>query len=215
MSELEDVPVWHNSRRKPGPTGASRELFGSDVLARQAAVPGGRCAKGCPSGRSLLRTVSSTRVHRGNACYAVGDYVGAAQLYSDALLQAAGDPAACCALLLNRSAAHAGLQQWQASLADANKVLGARAGHASCIPPTMLAPGRSGCASSRIKADSAFFGVDSLAGRPAAVTQGFSVRVAVMKALRPACRQHVAGYPCVAARVKADSRHPCFLQPNT
>ncbi len=45
------------------------------------------------------------------------------RLYSEALLEAAGDLAAYRALLLNRSAAHAGIGQWQDSLADADQVL--------------------------------------------------------------------------------------------
>ncbi|KAK9826083.1 hypothetical protein WJX81_000529 [Elliptochloris bilobata] len=95
MSELEELPVWHSTPLKPERASAGREPLGTDLLAR------------------------------GNVCYSVGDYGGAVGLYGDALLQAVGDPAASCALLLNRSAAHAGLHQWQASLADADKATAA------------------------------------------------------------------------------------------
>ena len=98
-------------------------------------------------------------------------------LYSDALLQAAGDPAASCALLLNRSAAHAGLQHWQASLADANKVLGVRTGHASCNRLVMLAPGALRvCQSLRGSALPCFLEEQLLAGRLAAVCRRFPVQ---------------------------------------
>jgi len=61
------------------------------------------------------------------------------RVYSEALQHASGDALACTTLVLNRSAAHAGLRQWHESLADADTVLhGARHPATGSVPACLL-----------------------------------------------------------------------------
>jgi hypothetical protein len=124
MSELEGLEVLRRQPAKPVLFRASHDHSGEQLLARcerRARPPPGRHslpAWHAPAERAPL----TSRGRRGNACYSAGDYWGAVRAYSEALQHASGDALACTALVLNRSAAHAGLRQWHESLADADTV---------------------------------------------------------------------------------------------